>query len=210
LHSKLADLQISFKNPEEALKEAEEAWNAAAGVEYVAGQRGALTHKVMAFLDMGSTAKAIQEAEKLKTMIVEGLNQKLMRYYYALMARIEIKRANYSRAIEYVNQALSLTFFSPLTKPAPFIDILALAYYKSENLEKARDEYERITTLTTGRLEYGHLYAKSFYMLGKIHEELTNKSQAIENYQKFLELWENADPGFPEVEEAKERLASLR
>ncbi len=210
LHSQLADLHIASKNPEAALKEAEEAWNAAAGVEYMAGQRGALTDKARAYLEMGSIENAIQEAEKLKTMIEEGANQNLMRNYYALMARIEIKRANYSRAIEYVNQALSLTFSSPLTKPASFIDILALAYYKSENLEKARDEYERITTLTTGRLAYGPLYAKSFYMLGKIHEELNNKSQAIENYQKFLELWENADPGFLEVEDAKKQLVSLR
>jgi hypothetical protein len=44
----------------------------------------------------------------------------------------------------------------------------------------------------------------------KIHEELKNKPQAIENYQKFLDLWEDVDPGFPEVEDTKIRLASLR
>jgi tetratricopeptide (TPR) repeat protein len=209
-HSKLADLQIASKNPEEALKEAEEEWNASAEVEYLAGQRGALIHKVMAYLDIGSIEEANQEAEKLKTMIEEGLNQKRMRSYFYLMGKIEINRDNFPKAIEYIKRALSLTSYGPLSKPASMINSLALAYYKSGDLEKARDEYERITTLTTGRLEYGHLYAKSFYMLGKIHEELNNKAQAIENYQRFLDLWEDADPGFPEVEDAKKRLVALR
>jgi serine/threonine protein kinase/Tfp pilus assembly protein PilF len=209
-HSKLADLHIASKNPEEALKDAEEAWNAGAGVEYLAGQRGALADKVRAYLEMGSIEKAIQEAEKLKTMIEEGMNHKLMRNYYALMARIEIKREKYSRAIENMKEALSLTFYGPLTKPAPFIDTLALAYFKSGDLDQAREEYERITTLTTGRLEFGYLYARSFYMLGKIYEDLNNKAQAIENYQNFLDLWQDADPGFPEVEDAIKRLAGLK
>jgi cytochrome c-type biogenesis protein CcmH/NrfG len=47
-------------------------------------------------------------------------------------------------------------------------------------------------------------------MLGIIYEEQGNKPKAIENYEKFLELWKNADPGFVEVEDAKKRLAGLR
>lgn len=35
-------------------------------------------------------------------------------------------------------------------------------------------------------------------------------SKAIEHYEKFLSLWKDADPDFPEVEDAKERLAALR
>jgi tetratricopeptide (TPR) repeat protein len=76
-------------------------------------------------------------------------------------------------------------------------------------MEKALQEYKRITLLTTGRFDFGHIFAKSFYMLGKIHEQLGNAAKAKEFYQKFLDLWKDADPGIAEVEDAKTRLAKL-
>jgi len=86
---------------------------------------------------------------------------------------------------------------------------LAQAYYKAGDSELARQEYERITRLTTGRQAYGDIYVKSFYMLGKIAERQSDKARARDPYQKFLDLWKNADPGLPEVEDARKRLQTL-
>jgi len=47
-------------------------------------------------------------------------------------------------------------------------------------------------------------------MLGKIYEQLGDTAKAIEHYQKFLDLWKDADPGIAEVEDAKKRLAGLK
>ena len=47
-------------------------------------------------------------------------------------------------------------------------------------------------------------------MLGKIYEQQGNNGKAIEHYEKFLDLWKDADPGIPEVTDAKKRLAGLR
>ena len=77
-------------------------------------------------------------------------------------------------------------------------------------MERAQEEYERIISLTVGRYFSGDIHAKSFYMLGKIHEQQGNTAKAIEHYEKFLSLWKNADPGIPEVEDARNRLAELR
>ena len=64
--------------------------------------------------------------------------------------------------------------------------------------------------LTWGKMEHGDLFAKSFYMLGKIHEQQGDTAKAIENYEKFLTLWKDADPGIAEVEDARKRLAGLK
>jgi cytochrome c-type biogenesis protein CcmH/NrfG len=43
-------------------------------------------------------------------------------------------------------------------------------------------------------------------MLGKIHEQQGDTANAIEHYEKFLDLWKDADPGIAEMEDARERL----
>jgi len=47
-------------------------------------------------------------------------------------------------------------------------------------------------------------------MPGKIFEKKGWRGKAIEHYEKFLELWKDADPGMPEIEDTRERLAGLK
>jgi len=126
------------------------------------------------------------------------------------MGRIELEKGNFSKAIEYLEEALSLQPYGPLVQDATDIEPLALAYYKAGNLENAREHYEWITSLTWSRLSWGDIYAKSFYMMGKIYQEQGKKNKAIENFEKFLDLWKEADPGIPEVEDARKQLAEIQ
>ena len=52
-------------------------------------------------------------------------------------------------------------------------------------------------------------YPKSFYLLGKIYEKKGDTQLANENYEKFLDLWKDADKDLPDLIDAKERLAKL-
>jgi tetratricopeptide (TPR) repeat protein len=132
------------------------------------------------------------------------------------MGVIELQRNNISKSLEYFQGALSLLSYQSQSETlyfnayALFYDSMAMAYYLAGDFEKAREKYEKITALTTGRMYYGDVYAKSFYMLGKIREQQGNTAKAVENYKRFLDLWKDADPGIVEVEEAKSCLARMQ
>ena len=138
------------------------------------------------------------------------LNEDIIRLYHHLAGCIELEKENFSLAKEQFEKALYLETYGPLARDARLLNSLAKTYFQSGDLEKAIREYELIVNLTTGRREAGDIYAKSFYMFGKIHEQQGNTAKAIENYEKFLDLWKDADPGIAEVEDAKKRLTGLK
>jgi serine/threonine protein kinase/tetratricopeptide (TPR) repeat protein len=208
-HLALAENLRITGNPEESLKECDNAWNSAVEAEYPWVERLALHSKGLAFVEMNSMTEATEAAQELKQMIEERLNRKEIRLFDHLMGMIELKKENYSKAIEYFKKAISLLSYGPATQDADFIASLAFANYRAGDLDKAREEYERITSLISGRLEYGDIYAKSFFMLAKIYEQQGDKAKAIEHYEKFLDLWKDADPGKSEVEDARMRLSGL-
>lgn len=211
-HLYLAYMYLKSKNLEEALKEYDEVLAIASEAGILDNQREALYFKGRVYIEMKFNDESQKTADELKELIENGMNRKAMRLYYNLIGLIELEKQNFSEAIEYFNQAVALlpSQFNPDDGQALFIDPLAFAYYKAGDYEKARQEYERIIHLTTGRLFYGDIYAKSFYMLGKIYEEKDLQRQAIEHYEKFLNLWKDADPGIAKVEDAKNRLAEMQ
>jgi tetratricopeptide (TPR) repeat protein len=217
-HFYLAYTYLKSGEHDRAIEEIEKAWILSVEEEDLNMQRRSLFLKGLIYLEMGLLDKALQTAEELKTVIDSGMNKKAIRYYHYLMGMMMLKDENFPEAIELFNQAISFLPFQngwvegvvQLDDHALFIEPLALSYYKSGNLEKAIEEYEKIISLTTGRLYYGNIYAKSFYMLGKIYEQQGDIAKAIEHYEKFLTLWKDADPGIAEVDDARKRLAGLK
>jgi serine/threonine protein kinase/Tfp pilus assembly protein PilF len=179
--------------------------------DYLPGQRWAETWKGIISLDLGLTSQAQEIEIGLKNLMQKSQNKKALRYLYLLNGRLDVKKENYSAAIENHEKAISLLPYQSYMgdEHALFINALATAYYQGKFTENAYTEFEQTTSLTTGRARYGDLYAKSFYMLGKIAEQQGDKTKAIEYFSKFLDLWKDADPGLPEVEDAKKRLAGI-
>lgn len=212
------NLQLAYRylragNNEKALESCNEALSYAIDQEKLDWQRWALYFKGLAFIGMKSMDETQRTADELKRIAEESPNEKNMRWYYHLMGLIELEKKSISKAVEYFKKAfLLLDFECHWTNDlhALFIEPLALAYYQSGDLEKAREEYEKIISLTYGRLNYGDIYAKSFYMLGKIYEEKGWKAKAIWHYEKFFDLWKDADRAIAEVEDARKRLAGLK
>jgi tetratricopeptide (TPR) repeat protein len=122
----------------------------------------------------------------------------------------------------FVEQAIAvLKKASPLGRPpaiqfiigynVPFFkDVLARAYRKNGEIEKAIAEYERLITFDPSTEERCLIHPKYHYRLAKLYEQKGWKGKAIEHYEKFLSFWKDADPGIAKVEDARERVAGLK
>jgi serine/threonine protein kinase len=202
-------------NPDAALKICEDALSSVRDDTYEATKFSIFVCKGLSFLEKGSLDDAQQTAEELREFIESGTYKKQISRYYHLMGKIEQKKGNYSQAIEYFEQVFSFHRFQWggiifHSDQARYIDALASAYYESGDVERAEQEYQNVISLMVGRLSDGHFYAKAFYNNGKINEEQGKTAMAIEHYEKFLDLWKDADPGLPEVGDARKRLSNIR
>jgi len=210
IRSSLADVYMRSGEFGKALDECQKARAAAVTLDYLAYMRYLLYLEGRIYLEMKRVPEAEKAAEELRAVNARGMRQGIdIRIYDHLMGRIELAKKSYGKAIAYLKKAVDALPYGPLETDASYLDSLALAYFEAGDLAKAQTEYEHITVLTTGRWNYGDIYAKSFYRLGRILEQKGDKLKARENYQKFLELWKDADPGLPEVDDAKKRLAGL-
>lgn len=211
----LAYRHLKTGNPEEALKKSIEAEKTAVewGCLYC-HQKRALVYKGVSYLALNSLEKAQHTADELQKISLKEMNEKFMRYYYYLMGRIALNNKDYSTAIDNFEKGISLLpfqySFMMINEHAFFIDPLAQAYYEAGEMDKARETYNRINSSTLGRLYWGDIYAKSFYKLGRIWEQKGDPAKAAEHYEKFLNLWKDADPGIAEIADAQKRLAALK
>ena len=106
--------------------------------------------------------------------------------------------------IPYMHSWLVLLYNAPYPR-----DVLARIYQKKDDLDRAITEYERLITFNPESKERRLIHPLFYYRLAKLYEQRARGEKAIEQYQKFLDLWKDADPGQPEVEDARKRLAGI-
>ena len=80
-------------------------------------------------------------------------------------------------------------------------DCLAGAYLELGRLDEAIAEYERVLRLNPN-------YPLAHYHLGQAYDRKGLQDRARAEYDRFLQVWKDADPDIPEVIAARKRLAS--
>jgi serine/threonine protein kinase/Flp pilus assembly protein TadD len=163
----------------------------------------------LVYLQMDSIANAEKIASLLKDLAEKSPDREAPWSYNLLQADIEIEKKSYKQAVVFLKKGEAL-----LTANSGwhlvFADALGRVYRLLENPNQAAVEYERAVSLPEYLLWWADVRVRSYYNLGQVYEQKGLKDRAAASYEKFLDLWKDADPGIPEVEDARKRLAELK
>jgi serine/threonine protein kinase/tetratricopeptide (TPR) repeat protein len=167
-------------------------------------------------LKLGRIPSAKSRLEEMRSALSKPQNDKNYDRY-CLEAEILLAEGNPHEAIQLLEKAPPKILISLSWSPymvfynLPFLkDTLARAYEQNGAIDKAVAEYERLTSLYPQSGAPFLVHPKYYYRLAKLYEKKGLKTRARENFEKFLDLWKDADPGLPEVEDARKRLAGLK
>lgn len=214
-HMDLARMFLEAGRPQRVLQECDQAWNIAVQGETRGFPRETLMYKGMAYLLMNRGDDAMATNTELKALCEKGPVADQMRYYLLLEGNIALAKGNYFQAVDLATQAVALLppqdlpwFFS--NDHAYFLNFLAVAQTAARKTDDVLKTYERLTALTTGRIGFGAIYARNVYKLGKLYADSGAQEKAVAYLQRFATLWQEADPGNPELTDARRWMAALR
>jgi tetratricopeptide (TPR) repeat protein len=86
---------------------------------------------------------------------------------------------------------------------------LGLALERAGDPAGATEAYDEITGSDGDRFAIAELFPLAVLGRARAQEALGHQAAAVEGYRSFLALWVDADPGRPEVDEARARLKAL-
>jgi serine/threonine protein kinase/tetratricopeptide (TPR) repeat protein len=151
----------------------------------------------------------IEQAESIigeYEAVLDTLAHNAQRGYYRAKGKVALESNDPQSAAVYWEQALSLHPYGFAIKHD-----LATAYLGSDRVDEAIAVLEKaLARYDEHRLESPYLAARAHYTLGLAYQQAARKDEAIQQFQRFLEIGGNADPELDEVPDAKKRIEELR
>ena len=150
----------------------------------------------------------IQKAEivlnEMAERIIKG-NKSDTAAFNILKGEIQLARGNTAEALDLIESGVKLRH------DCITLESLANYYYQTGNLDMAILKYQEITARRDRAGSESQEYSiRAHYNLGKIYEKKGNYEQAIVYYQKFLNIWKDADDDLPELIDARSRFTKLK
>jgi len=177
----------------------------------------------LVYIKQGDTVSAKMRLERIKSFLpeakpgIDSMNIWLPDMSNYLAAEIMLKENSPQKAIEFLETmplprypVLGTSRFETMYNLSFPRDILARAYEQAGDLARAITEYEKAVTFNPNIPDRRLINPLYYYRLAKLYEKKGDKAKAAARYRRFLDLWKDADPGTPEVEDSKVRLEALR
>jgi tetratricopeptide (TPR) repeat protein len=149
----------------------------------------------------GKMAEAEGIVQELKKKSEE--NQESADLYWQAAGTLALEKGDLKNARNYFEKINYIYFQGKY--------LLASTYLQLGILDKAAAILEKaLSRYSNDRIGEPILAVKAYYLLGLVYEKSGWKDKAIENFKEFLDIWKNADPGLPEVVDARQRLEKLK
>ena len=178
---------------------------------------------IMALIDLeeGKVDSVKSRLERIQNLLTE-INEKDPWSVELVRMQTYILQAEMLLAENWLNRAISTAekIIPAQIYPIPTVDlvldnmpfrhdILARAFLRAGDADKAITVYENLIRFRPDSKDRRLIYPKYHYHLAKLYQQTDQKEKAIAQYQKFLEIWENADQDRPELIDTKKRLEQL-
>jgi serine/threonine protein kinase len=166
----------------------------------------------IALVHKGDYEAAQSRAKDIRTRAQEFNDDILyLDFYYLLMGELYFKQR---KGVLFQNTIEKVSNVSKWNS-AHYRRLAVAGYELQGNLEKAIEKYQsfynNVMLASYSLPEHFYYFRESSlvnYNIANIYEKMGDMEKAQEYYQKFLDLWKDADPGIVEVEDAKKRLAA--
>jgi eukaryotic-like serine/threonine-protein kinase len=165
-------------------------------------------------LDQAKAQLAKIDAARLQ--IVDQEKPTLDMAYYHLQSEILAAEGNPEKTIEAYKKIGGPevdigSIYSRIMNGVPATyDIPARAYLNKGEIDKAIAEYEKLVSPDPMARAFRLIQPLCRLRLARLYEKKGLRAKAIEQYEKLAVVWKNADPDFPEAQEAKQRLVALK
>lgn len=168
----------------------------------------------LAQFKLGHLAEAEKACAELRRHADIMKSEALEARYHLLRAKLALATGKAEEAIRAIDRAQS--FLPPKTperSPGPTLHVPvwfcgASAYLALGGRSGAAEQFSRIANASPLHLDWPIPYVRSFYFLGKIHQERGDMERAREHYRRFVGYWEGGDLDRHRVEESLVVLSS--
>jgi tetratricopeptide (TPR) repeat protein len=158
---------------------------------------------VQLLAEAGELPHAAAVAESLKVALEQ--EQAVLDPYWHARGAVGLFEGNPTAAIAAFQQISAAS----MDYPKQFL--LARAYLEAGQLAEAAAAFEALLVNYSSTRAFWCIWdTKVRYYLGRVYEESRWYGKAVIQFEEFLKIWKDADPGIPELDDARERLVRLK